>query len=54
VADASSHTDSVVLDRARALLLAQGRALESVAGRIDEGFARAVALLAGRRGKVVV
>lgn len=54
MADASSHTDSVVLDRARALLLAQGRALESVAGRIDEGFARAVALLAGRRGKVVV
>ena len=42
------------VERARALLEEQARALATVAGRLDEGFGRALALLAGRGGKVVV
>src|SRR5262245_46946092 len=39
---------------ARALLAAQAEALAGVAARVDDGFTRALALLVGRRGKVVV
>lgn len=42
------------VERARALLEEQAGALAGVAARLDEGFARAVELLAARQGKVVV
>jgi arabinose-5-phosphate isomerase len=42
------------LERARALLREEAQALADVAARLDDGFARALALLAARRGKVVV
>ncbi len=51
---AGPRLDDAVLERARSLLREQGRALEAVAERLGPGFASAVALLAGRRGKVVV
>ena len=42
------------LERARALLAEEARALAGVGARLDEGFAAALAVLLGRRGKVVV
>ncbi len=48
------RADLDALAAARVLLRAQAAALGDVATRLDDGFARAVALLAGRRGKVVV
>ena len=51
---ASPRTELDTLEAARTLLRAQSVALVGVAARLDEGFARAVTLLATRRGKVVV
>jgi len=50
----NARTETEALEAARTLLRAQSAALADVAARLDEGFARAVALFAARRGKVVV
>ncbi|MFQ5790923.1 MAG: SIS domain-containing protein [Acidobacteriota bacterium] len=42
------------LDRARKVLAIEARAIERLIGRIDENFERAVTLLVGCRGRVVV
>ncbi len=51
---AAPRTELDALAAARALLRAQSAALAAVATRLDDGFARAVSLLAARRGKIVV
>ena len=47
----SSHPD---LDAARRVLDLESEALAALAASLDEGFARAVSLLAGATGRVVV
>lgn len=42
------------LQTARATLRAEGQAIAALAGRLDEGFARAVELLLGCEGQVVL
>ena len=51
---ATPRTEVDALERARAILRAGSAALDGVAARLDGAFARAVLLLAARRGKVVV
>jgi arabinose-5-phosphate isomerase len=49
----ASSVELSALERGRQVLADEAAALQAVAGRLDERFERAVAVLAGRTGKVV-
>lgn len=48
------HDDRELLELGRRVLQLEAAAVSAVAGRLDEGFARAVRLLAQARGRVIV
>ena len=50
----NSHDKDDLLNEARRVLKAEGRAIEGLIDRLGDNFVRAVETLAGTRGRVIV